>query len=383
MDILEFEYLDLTAKYGDVFGSNIPIIVNNSSSREFNFSIKKILYEYSSMTFDGRMDELSIYDDLSDFGNLRDQFVREVKAVNYQIEPVIKPTESQGCWYCTCGSVNYCENEKCGKCGIDKEKLFSFLDIEYLSEKNKTFLENEENKRNAETERIALKKEKMKRNIKRAVIVFSAFAIICTAIYFLITYLIVPHVKYKHMLNMIEEGKYEEGYRSFLEIRNIPLTSDEIELAYDFGNKCIEGDAYEYAMNFFILVSEYENSNEQYKKAAYFYGRECLENDEFEKAMNAFEKANDYEDAAKQKMEATYMYGLQCLNNKDYTEAIIYFKRAGEQGNKYADMRMKEAKYEYVKQNLNVQNETTYHFLVDLMNDNYKDADNIYNDLYN
>lgn len=380
LETVDFEYLDLVAKYGDIFGSNIPVILNNSSCRKFNFGIRKILYEDSSVMLDGEMEELPVYDDLSDLGDLRDQFVREIKAIDYRIKPVIKPTESQWCWHCTCGNVNYSENEKCGKCKINKEKLFSILDVEYLSEKNKVFLENEENKRRIEAENIALKKGKIKRSIKKSVTVSAAFIAIGIAIYFLSVCLIIPHAKFKRMLSMIEEGKYKEGYRSFLEIRNIPLTSDEIELVYDFGNKCIENNEYEYAMKFFSYADGYENSKKLYCKSAYLYGIECMDNNEYIKAIENFKLADGYEDAEQKIVEARYLRGKECFINGEYRRAVEHFELISD----YEDVsdKINEAKYLYVKCYFESWNSTTRLYLEELKEIGYKDTKQLYNDLY-
>lgn len=379
LETVDFEYLDLAVKYGDVFGSNIPVVLNNSSCRKFNFGIRKILYEDSSVMLDGKMEELPVYDDLNDLGNLKDQFVREVKAIDYRIKPLIKPTESQWCWYCTCGSVNYCENKKCGKCKVNKEKLFSILGSEYLSEQNKMFLDNEENKRKIEAENII----KRKRKIKRVVITISSILMICVTIFLLSIYYVIPTIKRKQILNTMKQGYYSEGYKEFNNFRSTPLTFNDIKLAYDLGNECMKNEEYETAKKLFSFTREYKDGDELYRNVAYLYGMECNDNKEYEKAINALEDSDGYNDAQEQLKQITYLYGLQCHYDKNYEKAIDYFKKAKKLGNTYADMRIKNAKYAYVIENMDRWNDTTRRYLLDLKKDNYTNAEKIYNDLYN
>lgn len=386
LETVDFEYLDLAVKYGDVFGSNIPITINNPSCRKFNFRIRKLLYEDSSIVLDGRMEELPVNDDLNDFGDLKEQFIREVKAIDYKIVPVIKPTKNRWDWHCTCGNLNYYENEKCGKCGINKEQLFSITDEKYLSEKKALFLEKQQAKIASQEKEQQTKKEQRIKKYKKLIkigIVLSVTLVVCTLMYWFVVPTVKPKIRYHQMMKCVEHKKYDEAYYLLSEIRNYSYTPDEIrELAHDFGDKCINDSEIRLAINFLNLADGYEDSDELYKKASYMRGVENYENSEFKEAIEDFKKANDYEDAEIKLVEVSYIYGLRLLDDKEYKKAIVYLETAKEYGYKDAEEKLYEAKYGYVKDNLESGNYNTKVYLEELRKTHYKDAELLYKKLY-
>ena len=77
-----------------------------------------------------------------------------------------------------------------------------------------------------------------------------------------------------------------------------------------------------------------------------------------------------------------YNTAVDHLNNKEFTEALIIFEELAATGYEDSKEMVKEVKYQYIKENLNNDDKTTYQYLCELSRVGYLDSANIYDELY-
>lgn len=88
----------------------------------------------------------------------------------------------------------------------------------------------------------------------------------------------------------------------------------------------------------------------------------------------------DYQDSPEQYKEACYRCGLNLLNGKEYKSAVGYFRALGDY--KESRNKMREAQYAYACENNNDTDVTTYTFLKELSDSNYKNSKEMYKSLF-
>lgn len=166
--VSDFSYLDLNAARGAEFGTKVPIILPDRTTRRFEVDINEIVFMDGSVQKmnnnqwepipEHRKIEEAINDKL-----LAEQYKREVGGA-----AELLPEKRDGFFLCTCGAVNLDSSDTCYRCGNTYESLVKLIDNEYLSKKL-----DERNKR-IEAENI----EKQQKNKKLLKIAIAAGAIL-------------------------------------------------------------------------------------------------------------------------------------------------------------------------------------------------------------
>ena len=429
IETVEKKYLDIAVTYKNVFGENQPIELSSALSRNYQFKIEKVIFADDTIVeCSGQMFSFNSANKLDELGDLKSQFVREVSENNRKTRCSIKPTELNGLWYCTCGALNYGDNDKCGVCAIGREKLFALLDIEYLKAQNEEYLkqkEIEENERKLQEEQRAeelrlqdeARKEKHKKNMKITAIVV-IIAILLGVVYGIFVNFVVPAIKYSSAIEAIENENYEEGYQILTELGDYKDSEEQIKkgkykqaLEYVKNRKYEEGIAllqelgkysdargqiviakyaaandafdvgnYEEAVKIYDEIAKYSDSKEKLKEARYRYAKELMEGEKYFAAYEQFLKIINYADSHDLCKECTYNYAEECVNKNNYIDAITYYKIA----DSYLDApeKVDEAKYRYVKANFSCEDDRTVEFMDELVEKGYKDSKELSKELY-
>ncbi len=229
---------------------------------------------------------------------------------------------------------------------------------------------------------------------------------------------VIPYVKYVNACRAVEEGSYDDAYNAFIALGDFSDSADKaVDTLYRKGKKLIEDDAYldavktfekiesykdskelikesnylyaissfdsgkyEKAVDYFRLIKEYKDVKKRLLEAIYRYALELMKLSQWEKASALFSELGDYKDSGVNYQETNYQHGLDLLNKKSYSSAVSVFLALGN----YKDSKNKlnEAKYGYVCENKNNLDTTTYEYLLELKSKNYKDAKEIYAELY-
>jgi tetratricopeptide (TPR) repeat protein len=135
-----------------------------------------------------------------------------------------------------------------------------------------------------EKQRIAAKKQKIKRTIACVSVLAAACA--CVAVILQVTQVIIPGKNYNNAVKLMEDGSYDEAIAAFTELENYKDSANKIE-------EC----------------------NELIKETAYNNAVKLMENGNYDEAISAFTELGNYKDSA-DKIEAcgSAKYGEETWN---------------------------------------------------------------------
>ena len=303
-DSFEYKYLDLNVLRDQEFGQKTPIFFSDINTRRFSTKIKEVIFESNEIWIPSDNEEYCILPDYKDIAN---QFNDKELLKQYKIDvcpnAMYQYMEYRNLWYCNCGRVNLIEENKCYKCGADRnnQKDIDFDRLE-LNAKEREAKEKEAIAKKAEEDGI--KKSKRKRNIIIAgVILF--FLIFLSAIYSIV---LRPYILYR----------------------------DEFEsIVVDVDNGSLE--------SVLVRIDELETKGYSKSKISEIREEACLKicsqaielanSGEIEKAEIALAKVSDYpglkdeiEVVRSSVTDAKYKIAVDAYNNKQYKEAISIFE---------------------------------------------------------
>lgn len=127
----KYQYLDCNAGLNVEFGQKILVDLKNPKVRSFNVKITEIIFSDNSFWNGDKVLEpypqpQKLEETLGE--ELAEQYKRDIgKSATYE------PSECNGLWCCTCGSINRIDESFCHSCRIDKIKQFKYLDHNVLS----------------------------------------------------------------------------------------------------------------------------------------------------------------------------------------------------------------------------------------------------------
>ncbi len=427
VETIENKYLDLSVGYNECFGEKVPIILSNDSSRHFEISVIKIVFGNAIIgEYIDTMKNIPNIQSLDELGILKEQFIREVQEINSKTKCIIKPSMIDGLWFCTCGAVNS-NNNYCGYCNLEKNKLFPLLDEKFLKEKNEDYLkrkeeEEKEQKRLKEQKELEyqIKKQEKQKKLGKIVIVLLIIVAIGIGSYFLSVSYIIPAMRYSSALKAIESGSYEEGYKILTELGDYKDSSEQILAGkYKQGLELISNKEYEQGCKILTELGDYSDVQEQILIAKYTEGNEVLESGDYPKAIEIFNEIADYSDSKAKRNEARFLYINEFVDKKNYYRAIeeLVILKKSDRSSKVDDLlqecyiqyaeflyeqnsykqaiqyyqyvrdyekvkdKMLEAKYRYCKSNQDITDNITKMYLEELKAINYKDSKSLYVEL--
>lgn len=153
-------------------------------------------------------------------------------------------------------------------------------------------------------------------------------------------------IKYDCAVELFAAGKYLEAYESFSEAVPIEDSEDRANKAgYQYAMECFNGGDYLTAYEMFDKILEYENSSELASEARYLYAKRCADEENYIEAIPVLEKITKYKDVVDIISEVRYRYALQLETAEDWENAYKQFKRL----DKYKDSfnRYQNARYEF------------------------------------
>jgi len=162
--VADFAYLDLNAREGDDFGTKVPIILPNRTTRSFEVDINEIVF------MDGSVQKMrnNQWETLPEPRKIEEAINNKALVEQYKIEvggsADYLPEKRDGFFLCTCGAVNLDSSDACYRCGNTYEHLVQLIDNEYLSNKL------DERKKRIEDENIK-RQQKNKKLLKIAIAV--------------------------------------------------------------------------------------------------------------------------------------------------------------------------------------------------------------------
>ena len=257
----EYQYLDLAARNKDVFADRVPVYLSDNKTRKYLVVLKKIIFEG---------DILKVIDNGKCYmipshafpveGNLKDQFIRNVKTSGRNVKAQYLPERFDDFWKCSCGYINSVDDETCSGCGCEIKVLESNLDIDKLNADLETFRIEEE-------EKTIKQKEARSKTIKRAIAITIAIIFVTIGVNFY-NKNIAPDINYQKAQKAYQDGEYENAIVLLEKLGEYKEAPELLKSSkYDLANSYFEEEKYNEAEEAFEELGDYEDSRSRKKEA--------------------------------------------------------------------------------------------------------------------
>ena len=315
--VSEYQYLDLSIKNGQEFGSNKAIVMPDSVIR--SFAIKGI----TVVAADGcvksiSMPLVSLPHSVGLQSALKDvELIKQYKLKTSNSAAWV-PQEANGLWQCHCGEWNC--GSICSNCGGQKSVAFAALDLPALTdEMNARLAEEKQRKAEAEQRAEAERQEKAKqlaiteahrkavakKTKKILAVVFPILVLVITFSGWIYPQMIKPSMKYKDAVELLSSGQYDVAAAAFSELGDYKDSQKMVlESQYQKAQLLMTEGQHTEAARIFSDLSGYRDSdvkaNEIYAmqcSAQYAEAEALLLSGQNYRAAVAFGKLGDYEDA--------------------------------------------------------------------------------------
>lgn len=226
----EYQYLDLNISNGQSFGSNKAIVMPETTTRSFNIKSITVIFADSSIWENASPDFVVI----PKAKTLNCELENEELIKQYQIATTNKanyvPNTFLNLWTCCCGEIN--SEEYCTNCGTNKNNAFSKYNITDLTEAMNLRLDKEKEEQ-LELERKKTEEEKEKKLKKKQIfkkcILGTSICICIVLLLFAVKLLFGNMINYKLAEYYVSSEKYEEAYKTFLELKNYKDSAKKAE----------------------------------------------------------------------------------------------------------------------------------------------------------
>lgn len=225
-----------------------------------------------------------------------------------------------------------------------------------------------------------IKRTKHKKSYGPFVIIFLIIAVIAGVIAIKVVPEKLNANNYEKAASLYDQKKYVQAAEIYGELGDYEDSEIRKSICLYAEATSLESQKkYAEAAEIYAALGDYEDSAAKLKSCQYHAAVAVLEAGNYAEAKTMLEALNGYADSKNLLSECTYKEGVALLNKKDYQGAIDIFTKLGT----YSDSATKinEAKYGFVKDNLDAKNETTLTFLNDLAKAKYKDSVDIRNKL--
>jgi hypothetical protein len=264
----EYQYLDLSAARHSEFGQRTAIQLPDNTTRSISVVCTNVVF--SDHTF-WNAEESAVWDSLPNqqnlgniIGNLAEQYCRETSSHSRFV-----PLEYSDLWICSCGTVNKQGDSYCCRCGIKKQRIFSALNVELLTQNREQFQAEQ-----AQQKEIQEKEQKERRiKIRKIAVTSTTAATVAVMLIVFVTQVLIPMQKYNSALSLMDSGNYEKAIVAFEELGDYQDSEENI-LECKIQNNIKEGD---YFSNIFLLVNKIPSeSKEDIDRNDYDLLRQCV-----------------------------------------------------------------------------------------------------------
>ncbi len=336
------EFLDLNISRNEEFGSNEAIKLPYENSKSFKVNIKKVIFS-DGESWNNKKAYYKLEEQESLNSILKTDELKYFKKT-YGIYSEYIPIKQKNIWLCSCGTINYDDEEECYFCKINKNDILN-IDFEKVKQDSRAF------------------KEKSKRTIIVSIMVITMLSLLL-----FVTGVIIPNKNYQDAKKLIEEQQYSKALKKL--------------------NK---------------LPRNYKDTSEILKKCYISYAEQLIEEDKYEEAIDTYEKMDeldiiDFLDKQKYVTTTTYKYASYLESIEKYDEAYQKYAKVynvypytGEDDLWWIEIRMSICAEGYIEQHNNSTDVKTYDYLLRLLKDPnlshnsiaYKDYLSTYKRLYN
>lgn len=338
-----YEYLDLSIRRDEAFGSKNAIQFPDASARAYTAEVIEIGFEDNSV-WSGTNQEWTPLEKQDSLAKLYadKELVRQFQ-IEYGGSAVFEPKCDRDLWLCFCGAVNHKEETECHVCVSNPN-----YDLSSLKEKCEQRLEREAAEAKAKEERRAAeeaaaqaqKEAKGKKTRKILAILLSSIAVVIAAV-LLLTLIVFPSKRYKDAIALGDAGQYDLAI-SGLEALN-GYKDSNMQIEYYKAESMLASGEYDSAIKSFFTLSGFRDSDQRVEEARkrkldplYASAENLLMAGNYDEAISAFKALGDYRDSAQRVQEATgqkYAEAEAFLSAEDYDRAIEIFRSLGDYRN--------------------------------------------------
>lgn len=274
----EFQYLDLTAKSDDDFGSKTIIPLPDKNSRGFKAAVIEVVF-VDKTVWTAAPD--AVWEPLPK----QELLIGRLKNIELADEYVLKtcpqaqfvPMRCGDIWLCTCGSVNTSRREKCGACGQRYDDLIQTLDAGELEASCKERKAREAELAERKQAKAAARKKKTRKLVSIVLAIVLAAAVLCAAAALVVTKIVMPSMTYRYSkaAELYNSGEYTAAQKAFEELgdyKDSGLRVEEckekiIENKYNEAIGNMRGGNYSAAIELLTEVGDYKDAVQMRYKA--------------------------------------------------------------------------------------------------------------------
>ena len=223
-----------------------------------------------------------------------------------------------------------------------------------------------------------------KRKHKKSVAPIIAVVAVLLAIIGLVAFKVVPaklnESNYAKADALFNEKNYEQAAVLYEKLGDYEDSQDKYLLArYNQAGALEAEKKYNEAKAIYISLGNYEDCAGKINSCTYNSALLALEQGNYDEAITVFGTLDGYADSESMIDECNFQKAVKLIQAKDYEKAINMLTALKDHPE--SENKILEAKYAYVTENLNAENETTLSYLKDLAQAKYKDSGDLRNKL--
>lgn len=210
-DMIEYQYLDLSAVRNNYFGQKTPIKLPDNKTRSFSVRVTEVIFSDNTVwtSNNNQWEPLKVQINLEDA--LGDMQLAKQYRIQYGSSCIYMPTKEKDLWICACGTINHNNESRCCKCGNTADTIFS-VDMDKLKADCDERVEMEK-KKAEEAER------KIKQSMKRGALI-TVILIVCIVIISILGNYIYKEITYRHSIKLMESGQCKKAIEIFNSLGN-------------------------------------------------------------------------------------------------------------------------------------------------------------------
>lgn len=211
-----------------------------------------------------------------------------------------------------------------------------------------------------------------------------AVVVVLLAIIGLVAFKVVPaklnESNYAKADALFNEKNYEQAAILYEKLGDYEDSEDKYLLArYNQAGALEAEKKYDEAKVIYISLGNYEDCAGKINSCTYNSALMALEQGKYDEAITVFGTLDGYADSESMIDECNFQKAVKLIEAKDYEKAINMLTALKDHPE--SENKILEAKYAYVTENLNAENETTLSYLKDLAQAKYKDSGDLRNKL--
>lgn len=356
--IYDYTYMGFDVARNEDFGLTNKIPVPDADTRNIEFVLKSVTtindetwYNENNSKFDTDLQQKDIFSSQGDYNK---QFQELCSNSNIDASQLtFQPVFDEFHWMCSCGCLNWNDEQECSRCGISFEWLKKNISKETL-ERQERINRLAEEKVRAETElrlneekerqqaefqsrhqqyQKQVKQQKNRRTVKVIVTVVLIVLLAVTAILCITNYLI-PYVSYATAKDSLSKGLYDSAISQFSDIGNY-LDSRELLLQakYEKANTLYSSGKKTEAAAIYKTIPDYSDSKQKYYEIEYEAANEFYSEKDYINAAEIYSLIPEYLDSRKRLDSAyknLYNSAVELLDKNNTDDAYEIFSYLGD-----------------------------------------------------